>query len=57
MAQWSDQQRQIRVDILSCNAEKWKEMKQKRNELLRAIRDRVRYLRMEALKDKLSFSS
>ncbi len=29
-------------------------MKQKRNELLRAIRDRVRNLRMEALKDKVS---
>ena len=54
LEKWSDKQRQLRLDIQSCiNAEKRKKMKTERNQILKMIRNKIKNLRMEEIKEKV----
>ena len=55
LAEWSDRQRQLRLDILSCpNADKRQQMKSERMDLMKLIKRRVKQLRTEAIEAKVA---
>ncbi len=55
LAEWSNKQRKIRIDILSCTDKaKCHSMKTERNRLLRAMRKRVNELRMKMIEEKVA---
>ena len=55
LAAWSDAQRKLRLDILSCpNAIKRQEMKTKRHQLLKLIKRRVKQLHTDAIEAKVA---